>query len=48
MAAVRSLRKFAHRLRDTFACADAIPSSVWQIAARSSWIAESGWPVSLP
>ena len=48
IAAVRSLRKFDHRLCDTLACAGTMPSSVRRIAARSSGIPESGSLMSLP
>ena len=47
MAAARSLRRFAQRLRETLACAGTMPSRVWRISARSSGISAGRRPVSL-
>jgi len=46
-AAARSLRRFAQRLAETFACAGTTWSSVWRMAARSSGVAPGGTPASL-
>jgi hypothetical protein len=41
----RSLRRLDQRLRDTFASAGTIPSSLLRMSARSSRIAAGGWPL---
>jgi hypothetical protein len=46
-AAARSLRRLAHRLRETLAWAGTMRSRVWRISARSSGISAGRRPVSL-
>jgi hypothetical protein len=44
IAAARSLRRLAHRFRDTLACIGTTPSNVFRMAARSIGIVLSGSP----
>ena len=46
MAAAKSLRRFANRLRETLATAGTVPSRVRRISARSSGIAAAGLALS--